>query len=100
MLNLTLIKQGKFQPKRSEVSNPFSIIRAFALLFEDQLASKKIKFKLNENIYGNIMAVQAFKKMGILLDIDLYKQILFNVFTNACKFNKQEGIIKMNFQVF
>ena len=45
-------------------------------------------------------AVDTFKKKGILLDVSLFEQILYNIFLNACKFNKENGSIKMNVQVF
>mmetsp|Transcript_24067 Transcript_24067/g.37006 ORF Transcript_24067/g.37006 Transcript_24067/m.37006 type:complete len:115 (+) Transcript_24067:1552-1896(+) len=99
MVNLTLMKQGKYEGKTLSVKNPFVIINNFALLFEEQMNFKKIEFVLNETIYGNMAAVETFKNLGVQLDVDLYKQILYNVFINACKFNKTQGSITVSFQV-
>jgi len=32
-----------------------------------------------------------FQKFGCKMDVDLYKQILYSIFVNACKFNKEGG---------
>jgi len=35
------------------------------------------------------------KQRGLDLDTELYKQILFNIIANACKFNKISGTIRV-----
>ena len=97
MLNSTLIKQGKYHPCFSTVKEPFKIIRQFINLFDSNMKQKNLKLEMEDTIYGNIQGVEAVKNQGILIDVKLYEQILYHIFLNACKFNKEEGIIKVTF---
>ena len=97
MLNSTLIKLGKYQPNFEIVTSPFKIIKNFVKLFDKQIKALDLEFILDENVYGNKEEVERFKCRGAKVDIQLYKQIMCNIFQNACKFNKTKGLIKMTF---
>lgn len=55
---------------------------------------------MEEIIQGDLKAIRLFKTKGIELDKDLYEQILYNVFINACKFNNKNGKIILTFAVY
>jgi len=52
---------------------------------------------IDKNIYGEKELVDLVRKKGLMMDVDLYEQILYNVLSNACKFNKVNGQIKVSF---
>jgi len=82
------------------VQDPFKVIIEFAQLFSTHIKEKNITFTLDRQITGDSSAVKLFKQYGLYLDVNLYKQILYNVFVNACKFNKMGGSIKVSISVF
>ena len=51
-------------------------------------------------VKGDKSAIAKFSQHGLQMDTDLYHQILYNVFINACKFNKPSGSIKIRFSVY
>ena len=69
-------------------------------MFQGQLKDKNVDLQMEEKIQGDLKAIKIFKTQGIELDKDLYEQILYNVFTNACKFNNKKGKIILTFSVF
>jgi len=99
MLNSTLIKSNKYTPSLTTVKDPFQILKKFVRIFDKHMKQKNIKLSINETINGDIDTVDTFMNKGIKLDINLYKQILFNIYANACKFNTDDGSIFINFSV-
>ena len=79
------------------MKDPFPILREFTLLFHQLLHQKKISLQIVEEIFGDISAIEKMQTVGIMLDIKVYQQILYNVFLNSWKFNKQKGKIKISF---
>lgn len=95
-----MIKQGKYTRKIEIVKSPFMILRSLIQVFQGHLKDKDVDFQMKETIQGDPKAIRLFKTNGIELDKDLYEQILYNVFINACKFNKKNGQILLTFAVY
>ena len=47
---------------------------------------------------GDPNIVNQIRQHGFKIDPKVYEQILYNVFLNACKFNKVQGSIKISVQ--
>jgi signal transduction histidine kinase len=99
MLNLALIKQGKYEFSKSLVTDLSPVVRNFATLFEEHIKAKKIHFNLVHELRGSQNAIDSFQQRGVMVDLKLYEQIFYNIFVNACKFNKQRGSISCELAV-
>ena len=73
MLNLRLIKNGSFSLKNSHVSSPIRILRGIVNLFQSNIRQLGLTVEIREKIFGDLDAVLAFEKLGIELDVDLYR---------------------------
>jgi len=81
------------------VAEPLEIINQFVMYFNCQIKQKELKVSVNPEVQGDPSALAKFKKYGLLMDVGLYQQILYNVFINACKFNRHSGSINIRFAV-
>ena len=99
ILNSRCLKQNLFIPKFEVVDHPATIVSKLMLIFEEHIKEKKIKVDLNSEISGPKELINLISLNGLKMDISLYEQIIFNVITNACKFNKENGQVKIWFEV-
>jgi len=99
MLNSTMISQEKFTPSFENVKNIVQIVSNFTKLFNGHLEQKNISMQVNPDIKGPTTLIEQMARRGILVDVSLYEQILYNIVLNACKFNKNNGDIRIRFEV-
>jgi len=50
-------------------------------------------------VKGDFHTVKQIESRGAMLDLQMYSQILFNIFMNACKFGKPKGTISISVSV-
>ena len=95
MLNLTLLKLGQKTFPQECVSDLFPALQEFSEFFKDSIEQKSLKLTIQKEPSGDEASVKLFKERGVGLNIELYQQILSNIFSNACKFNNDDGQIEM-----
>ena len=61
--------------------------------FDKIIQQRSLKLEIDGKTYGDSQLVDFIKSNGVLMDIQLYEQIIYNVFANACKFNQVSGLI-------
>ena len=76
------------------VKNPDVIIKNLSSFFKKSIKQKELKLEINENLGGDRILSNLVNRRGIMLEVQLFEQIIYNVFANACKFNKNKGVIK------
>lgn len=69
-------------------------------LFEQLSEAKNLDVEIGEKMFGDEDAVKAFLERGLVIDIHIYEQILYNIVTNAIKFNRVNGKIQIQFFLF
>jgi len=99
ILNSTLVKQGKLIPQWSQV---FCLKEALAPLFDifkSQIKKKSLDFQVKKKLSGDQGIIKIIERKGLLLDVDLYQQIVYHIFANAIKFTTNGGKIAINMSV-
>ena len=64
-------------------------------MFKEPLEQKKIKLILGSKPEGDETAIKLLEARGVRLNSEIYQQILYNIFVNACKFNVDNGSIEV-----
>ena len=95
-----MIKQNQFTPCMTTIHEPFTLLERFVKFFDQGIKQKKLNLFIENKINGDPDLVAKIDKQGILLDQMLYQQILYNVFSNACKFNKMGGFIRLRINAY
>ena len=81
------------------VHHPVDILKKFTDYFYDSIKQKKLKVDIDEQLYGSMVDLNMLKPYGVKMDVDLYQQILYNVFVNACKYSREEGEVKLRVSI-
>jgi signal transduction histidine kinase len=63
------------------------------------MLEKELSLDISEEVEGNPLAKSLLLSRGVKIDVNLNKQILYNILLNACKFNKQNGSISISVEV-
>ena len=95
MLNETLLRQNKLEIEGECVKDFQPIFIDFTSLFQELIEQKNIKLTIKGQPEGDETAVKLLENRGVSLNCDIYMQILYNVFMNACKFNVNNGSISV-----
>jgi signal transduction histidine kinase len=65
-------------------------------IFELFIRQKNLKVTIeNESEELNKILMIRMNNQGVVMDKEVYAQILYNIFQNACKFNLQDGFISI-----
>ena len=96
MLNLSKIQQQTLCPEYQPINDLFPVLHEFIAIFQQFIHQKKLKLQMTEEVFGDLQTVEKLQGSGVMIDLSIYQQILYNVFMNACKFNKMNGKIKVS----
>jgi len=81
------------------MKEPALLFKGFTHLFKSHIEQKQITLEVPFHTKGPPELVEKVKERGLKIEVNLVYQILYNVFFNACKFNKQEGSIEMGIEI-
>mmetsp|Transcript_1312 Transcript_1312/g.1676 ORF Transcript_1312/g.1676 Transcript_1312/m.1676 type:complete len:241 (+) Transcript_1312:1710-2432(+) len=93
ILNITLIRQSKFNPRFERVFDPLKPLVELVKLFKANIEQKNLNVIISESVQGDLWAIEKLRDYGIALDVSIFKQILYNIILNACKFSRDSGSI-------
>ena len=95
ILSSSLMKQNQLAPSVEQVKDLSETLRDFTQLFSTYIAQNDLKLEFKDEIKADYFIRENIKSHGLRISLSLYQQILYNIFMNACKFNKPKGSIRI-----